>query len=291
MVYVLTYVLIAFKRYRQASQIDWLSRCRQPGLNSRFNELYHLVVIPTYQDEGPVLESTFASLAASRYPLDKLIVVLATEERDTSHGPVNAQAITEKYGNLFKHFMVTVHPANRPGELAGKGSNIAWAGRQVKQVIDRLGLAYDRVVVSSFDVDSCVHPAYFACLAYHYLTHPKPTRTSFQPIPLFNNNTWDAPAYTRVVANCTTFWLLSETIRTDRLFTFSSHSMSLKALIDVDFWQSDIVTEDSRIFLQCLIYYEGDYEVMPIYLPISMDTVVGRTFWQTIVHQYKQIVF
>ncbi len=288
-VYVLTYVLIAFQRYRQASQVDWLSRCRRPELNGRFNELYHLVVIPTYQDEGPVLESTFTSLAASHYPKDKMIVVLATEERDVSHAPINAQTITEKYGALFKHLMVTVHPANRPGELAGKGSNIAWAGRQAKIAIDQMGLAYDRVVVSSFDVDSCAHPEYFACLAYHYLTHPQPTRTSFQPIPLFNNNTLEAPAFTRVVANCTTFWLLSETIRTDRLFTFSSHSMSLQALVDVDFWQNDIVTEDSRIFLQCLVYYEGDYEVTPIYLPISMDTVVGRNFWETIVHQYKQI--
>lgn len=288
-VYVLTYVLIAFRRYQRASLVDWLSRCQRPEIKNRFDGLYHLVVIPTYQDDLTVLASTFKSLVASNYPLDKLIVVLATEERDTTHGPINARSLTAQYGQRFKHFMVTVHPASQPGEMAGKGSNIAWAGRQAKAVIDRMGLAYDRVIVSSFDVDSCVHHDYFACLAYHYLTHPKPTRASFQPIPLFNNNTWNAPPFTRVVANCTTFWLLSETIRTDRLFTFSSHSMSFKALVDVDFWQSDIVTEDSRIFLQCLIYYEGDYEVTPIYLPISMDTVVGRTFWETIVHQYKQI--
>ena len=39
--------------------------------------------------------------------------------------------------------------------------------------------------------------------------------------------------------------------------TFSSHSMSLRMLIDVGYWEKDIVSEDSRIFLQGLIKYDG----------------------------------
>ena len=64
--------------------------------------------------------------------------------------------------------------------------------------------------------------------------------------------------------------------------------MPMKALVDVGFWQNDIVTEDSRIFLQCFVYYDGNYRVTPIYLPISMDTVYSGSFWRSLVNQYKQ---
>ncbi|MFN6991153.1 MAG: hypothetical protein ACK4MM_00380, partial [Fervidobacterium sp.] len=38
------------------------------------------------------------------------------------------------------------------------------------------------------------------------LTIDNPTRTSFQPIAIFNNNIWESPALTRIVARGTTFW-------------------------------------------------------------------------------------
>ncbi|MFH1171487.1 MAG: glycosyltransferase family 2 protein, partial [bacterium] len=151
-----------------------------------------------------------------------------------------------------------------------------------------LRIPYEDIIVSSFDGDTQVHKQYCSALAYSYLTHPNPVRTSFQPIPLFNNNLWAAPALMRVAANATTFWLMTEQVRPERLFTFSSHAMSFRALVDVDFWQNDIVTEDSRIFLQCLLRYDGDYSVTPMYVPVSMDTVLGTTLWKSLTNLYKQ---
>jgi len=72
------------------------------------------------------------------------------------------------------------------------------------------------------------------------------------------------------------------------LHTFSSHSMSFKALVDVGFWQKDIVTDDSRIFLQCFFHYDGDYIVEPMYVPVSMDTVMDDSYWQGFKSLYKQ---
>ena len=54
------------------------------------------------------------------------------------------------------------------------------------------------------------------------------------------------------------------------------------------FWQNDIVTEDSRIFWQCFVRYDGNYRVTPMFMPVSMDTVYTGSFWQTMVNQYKQ---
>lgn len=284
--YSLTYVILAWRRFRAAGRVDWLSQVRQLA---GWDQLYHLIIIPTYQESLTILEATFASLSTIAYPLDHVIVVLATEERDQAQARANAAALQERYGQTFRALLISEHPSNIPGEVAGKGSNSAWAGRQAKEYIDHQQLPYENIIVSTFDADSVAHAQYFAYLAYTWLNHPDRHHTSYQPIPVFHNNIWQAQAPMRVVAYSTTFWMLGETMRPDRLFTFSSHSMPWSALVDVDFWQTDVVSEDSRIFLQCFLRYDGRYSVTPMYIPISMDTVSGRTWWRGWINQYKQI--
>jgi hypothetical protein len=65
--------------------------------------------------------------------------------------------------------------------------------------------------------------------------------------------------------------------------------MSFKALVDVGFWDKTIVTEDSRIFLQCFVHYDGDYRVVPLYIPVYMSTVEIGRFWKSLANQYKQM--
>ncbi len=284
-IYLLTYLVIAYSRLRRSLKVDWLAECRQkPG----WERLYHLVVLPFSKEGIEVVEPTLAALASSAYPLDKVIVVLAGEERNRENAEAIFSAVRPHYGHRFFRFLETVHPANVPGELAGKGANAAYAGREAQKLIDALGIPYEDVIVSSFDVDTCPHPQYFAHLTKTFLSQLKPTRCSYQPVPLFNNNIWQSPAVMRVVSMGTTFWLMTEQSRPDRLITFSSHAMSFRALVDVGFWQSDIVTEDSRIFLQCLVRYDGDYQVVPLYISVSMDTVLAPTFTRSVANLYKQ---
>lgn len=283
--YMIVFVVHSFRRYRQALSVDWFERVQR---HQHWQEYYHAIFIPTYQEPIEILESTFQGLINSNYPLDKCIVILCGEEKDTVHFSKIAEHISDRFGKHFFRFIITVHPAGIPGEIAGKGSNIAWAGKKLREHIDALQLPYEKVIVSSFDSDTVVHEQYFSHLTDVYLSHPNPTRASYQPLALFNNNIWDSPALTRVIAYSTSFWLMGEQSRPERMFTFSSHSMSLRALVDVGFWQSDIVTEDSRICLQCYMEYDGQYEVVPLHIPVSMDVVLGRTFWQSLKNQYIQ---
>lgn len=285
-IYLIIYLLVAYGRYRRAVAVDWASRLQTV---SGWDRLYHLIIVPTYRESLAVLDSTFRALAKSNYPRrDRLLVVLAIEERDRVNAQAHAAALRERYGDQFGLFLVTQHPATIPGELAGKGANTAWAGRRAKEWIDERGIPYEDIIVSAFDSDTQPSRPFFSYLSWVYLTTPNRLRTSYQPLPFFHNNVWQAPAITRILAGATTFWLMTETLRPERLFTFSSHSMPFRALVDVDFWQSDIVTDDSRIFVQCLVRYDGDYRVTPLSLPLSMDTVLGPTLWQTMKNQYQQ---
>jgi hypothetical protein len=117
----------------------------------------------------------------------------------------------------------------------------------------------------------------------------KPERSSYQPIALFSNNIWTAPAPVRIGAFGTTFWLFGELTRPERLWTFSSHSMPWKMLRDVGFWQKDIVSEDSRVFMQAFLHYHGDYRVTPMFLPVSMDAVKGENYRDSLKALYGQM--
>src|SRR3989339_1388873 len=218
-----------------------------------------------------------------------MIVVLAGEERFREQFYSVAKQIENKYANIFHKVIVTLHPSNLKGELAGKGSNLYYAGHEVKKYIDTQKLDYKKIIVSTFDIDTISHPDYFAYLTHKFISHKNPYHASFQPMAFYHNNVWESDIITRLVANSTTFWLLTDLARPERLFTFSSHSMSWQALTEIGFWQNNIVTEDSRIFLQCLLHYDGHYQTEAMYATVSMNSPYVGPFWRSMVNQYKQM--
>lgn len=283
--YLSVYLISSYRRLNINLKINWIAKA---AAQEKFKAIHQLVIIPTYKEGIEVLKTTFTALEKANYPKDKIIVVLAIEERDKKRGLANAQLIENQFGHLFKKFLVTTHPANIPGELAGKGSNQTWAAREAKKYIDDQNIPYENVILSVFDVDTCVHPNYFAHLTYKFLTLPNPHQTSYQPIPMFFNNIWDSPALMRIIALSHTFWMLMEQGRPERLTTFSSHSMSFKTIVDIGFWETDVVSEDSRIFWQCFIHFNGQYRCEPLFVPVYMDTVLADKYTQSIANQYKQ---
>jgi hypothetical protein len=283
---------IKMKRNLKVDWIDKLGHLTNPKLAGvslkSWTDIHHLVILPVYKEKIELVHSTFQALASSKYPLDKLIVVLATEERAGVLGQETAKKIQEEFGQKFFRFLITVHPQNIEGEIAGKGSNETWAGRKAKELIDELQIPYEQIIVSSFDIDTQVYPYYFACATYNYLTCLDPFHSSFQPIPIYNNNIWDAPAISRVIAMGATFWHSIQQSRPERMATFSSHSMSFKAIVEMDFWPEKNVSEDSRIFWKSMLFYDGHYQNVPLYYPVSMDANLAESFWQTTINVFKQ---
>lgn len=284
--YFVIFLTTSWRRHRKALETDWLSELKKtPG----WEKLVHLIFLPTYKEELPTIRATFEALTHAKYPTDRMIVVLGGEERGGREEFLErAEAIRKEYGDKFLRFIVTVHPDNIEGEMKSKGANMASMAGPAKSAIDELKIPYGDVIVTAFDVDTVAHPQYFAYLAKTYLETPDREHCSYQPVVLYSNNIWEANPVVRISAFGTTFWLLSELVRPERLFTFSSHSMPFQALVDVGFWQKDLVSEDSRIFLQCFIYYGGNYRVVPMYVPVSMDAVMAPNTVGSLVNLYKQ---
>ena len=283
------YIFSSWLKLRKHSAVDWYAYINKTYDQEKLDQYWHLIFIPMYHEPIEVLRETFDSIAAAKYNHNRMIVVLAGEERKIEHFKPLAEKIVQEYGDKFYKLYVTIHPKDLPDEIPGKGSNENYAGHEVKKYIDEIGLDYSKVIVSTYDCDTKTHDQYYAYLTKTYLEQDNPTHCSYQPVALYHNNFWESDFITRIVANSTTFWLFTDLARSDRLFTFSSHSMSFKALVDVDFWEKRIVTEDSRIFLQCFYRYDGNYKVVPMFVPVYMNTVSVGSFWRSMYNQYKQM--
>ncbi len=294
--YYLTHLISSYHKMKQYEKINWQEKLEKikfpintlPTINS-LDELYHLIILPTYKEPYEIVKESLDSLVNSGYNPQKLIVVLATEERAKEQGAEIRQLALKDFNDKFFRFFVTIHPADIPGEIAGKGSNEAWAGKQVvKEIIDPLKIPYENVIVSVFDIDTLTKPGFFQCLAYHYLTAQDPLHSSYQPLPIYTNNIWEAPAVARILSFSSTFWQMIQQARPESLITFSSHSMGLKPVVEIGFWQENVVSEDSRIFYQCFLHYNGNWQVVPLYYPVYMDANISDTLIETLKNQYKQ---
>lgn len=251
------------------------------------DELYHAIILARYNESHDVLEPTIQSVLNSDYDMKRVILVLAYEER--GNVKEDSDQLIAQYKDQFKHAMAVMHPKDIPGEVIGKGGNITYAGRELQKYLEQENIDPLHVAVTTLDSDNRPHKYYLSCLSYLYCVTPDPVRVSFQPVPMFTNNIWDAPAPMRVIATGNTFWNVVLSLRPHMIRNFSSHAQSMKALIDTDFWSVRTIVEDGHQFWRTYFRYDGQHDVYPMYLPIYQDAVLSNTYMKTLKAQFIQL--
>ena len=253
-----------------------------------WREIVHVVMLPTAGEPAEVIEPAIQAVADANFPNQQMVILLATEEREPAEQRLEkVNYLQNKFKGVFRDFLVTTHEVSA-GELKCKASNATFAAKRLMEYLDARGIDYKKVIFSNFDCDTVAHPQYFAALTYSYITDPKRLQRSYQPLPMYHNNLWDTNAFVRVIVTGSSFWHIFQSTRPEGMVTFSSHSEPFATLVSVGFWPLNMISEDSIIYWKCYTYYNGDYKVQPIYLPVSLDAVLAKTYWQTIVNQYKQ---
>ena len=253
------------------------------------SQLYNAVIIAAYNESYEVLEPTIQSVLNTTYNNDQIILVLAYEERGGQGIKETAEILKKKFGKQFKAFHLVEHPKNIPDEVAGKGANITYAGRFLKSWLHEQKIAYKDVIVTTLDSDNRPHATYFDYVTYEYIVHEDRKHLSYQPIALFLNNIWDAPAPMRVVATGNSFWNIISSMRPHTLRNFASHSQPMDALVEMDFWSVRSIVEDGHQYWRSYFYFAGNYAVTPIYVPIYQDAVLADTYWRTLKAQFVQL--
>jgi len=251
-------------------------------------ELWHVALIPTYTEPFEKLYETVAALANTDYPRELRMVAIITRESD-SEGRENVARLQELFEDRFLHFFHILDPLE-PGIVVGKSSAMAYGGRWLyRELTGRLGFDPRKVVVTDLDSDYRVHPQYFGYLTYTFLTDPDRYRRLYQPVPMFHNNLWQTPMPVRLVAVGATHVQMWRSLTPEKLISFSSYSVSLATVHEVDYWATDAIPEDSRFYWKSYFRYSGEFRAVPLFIPMYGDAVRARSYPRTLVQQYTQI--
>lgn len=253
-------------------------------------QVYHAVIMPTYNEAPDVVEPTIQALLDANFDVkNRVIFLLAYEERAGSLKADQSHDQIKRYGKGFLKAEAIGHPLGLPNEVLGKGPNATYAGHRLVKIIKNMGLNPEQVVVTTIDSDNRPHQHYFSALTYVFALDKDRLYKSYQPIPMFLNNIWDAPAPMRVLATGNSFWNLISSTRPHLMRNFSAHAQSLKALIDTDFWSVRTIVEDGHQFWRTYFRYHGRHQVEPIFVPVYQDAVLEETYRRTLKAQFIQL--
>jgi hypothetical protein len=266
-----------------------LLRLRTNPMVVKPEEVLHVLIVATYNEAREVLEPTIQSILASEYDMKKVIFVLAYEERGGERVEKQSNELVATYKDKFYHAMAIKHPNDIPGEIIGKGGNITYAGRELQKWLEKEQIDPIRVPVTTLDADNRPDKKYLAALTYVYCSCPDPVRASFQPVAVYNNNIWDAPAPMRVLATGNSFYHIVQSLRPHILRNFSAHAQSMASLIKTDFWSVRSIVEDGHQYWRSYFRFDGNYRVYPLFVPIYQDAVLSDTYRRTLKAQFVQL--
>lgn len=252
-------------------------------------DIYHVTIMTAYDEGEEILDPSIEAVKNSTFPNERIIFTLAYEERGGEAMEKTAKALAEKYKGVFKDFLLVKHPDGLHGEIIGKGPNLTYAGEAVAEYIEKKKIPVGNVIVTSLDSDNRMATKYLDSVTYEFITHPNRQHLSYQPVSLFLNNIWDAPAPSRVIAVSNSFFNVISTMRPHVLRNFASHSQPLEALEAMNFWSKRTIVEDGHQYWRSLFFFNGDYTVLPIRIPIYQDAVIDESFWKTVKAQFIQV--
>lgn len=253
------------------------------------HQIYHAVIMTAYNEGLATLVPSVEAVRDSTFPNERIIYVLAYEERGGEEMEQTAKELKKQFRGVFKDFILVKHPDGLKGEIMGKGPNLTYAGEHLAKYVEDRHITKENVIVTSLDSDNRVSKKYFDYVAYEFLVRPDRQHYSYQPVSLFTNNIWDASAPMRVIAMSNSFFNIISTMRPHLLRNFASHSQPLAALIGMDFWSKRTIVEDGHQYWRSLFYFEGKYDVVPIRVPIYQDAVMSETLRGTLKAQFIQL--
>lgn len=279
-----------YLKVRRHEKIDWEEKFapEKDKYDLAWDDVYHVVIIPNATESVRTLRNTLSHLLCQDIGAEKLLIVLAMEERVADHRE-KIDILLNEFKGKFGRLWATVHPKNIPGEIIGKAANETWAARRAKEMLLQEGLDLSKLTLTSCDADAVFHRKYFSSLTYHFISSKSRYRRLWQSPIFWYNNLWEVPAFVRIVGVLGNVIHLSDISDPAKLFfNYSTYSSSFKMIDEVGYWDVDIIPEDWHLFLKSFFNLDGKVEVEPIFLPTSIDAPQSKTYTGSLINRYEQ---
>ena len=285
----LTLMSITSRKMQKVMSTNWIEKLEEKKKleHSNWEEIHHAVMICFANEDYEILRPTVQLLADNNYPAEKKILVLATEER-IEKGFAIATQLKHEFADGFLDIIITRHRL-APGEIIGKASNENHGARELYIYLKKKKIDTRKVIITTNDSDSRNNIWYMAKLTYEFLEQDMPERRIYQPIPMFYNNIWTVPFFSRIIATFSAQWQMSLALKPHRYVNFSSYAMCMESLHAIGYWDPDIIPEDERAYWKAVGLYGSDMRVVPLFIPVFLDAVKGRSLKRTFTEQYIQI--
>ncbi len=249
-------------------------------------KLYHIVVIPNYQEPLYKLVSTISAITQSQLSSRQIILVLAFEKRDPS-ARQKEKVLRQQFNNQFDQIIASYHPL-LPNEVPGKASNQTYALKKVSALLKSKRIPPKRTLITICDADSHLPTNYFSYLSYQFLTDSDSLYHFYWGAVLLYNNFWQLPLFVRIQATLSSIIRLAYLSWGDNLIQISTYSTNLWLLQQLNYWDVDIIPEDWHIYLQALFRFGKRVKTLPLYTIINGDAVYSGKLIKTLINRYEQ---
>lgn len=276
--------VVGIWRLRRSLARDW--RAEASRLNG-WDEVHHVVIYPTYLEPIEVLVESLEHLERQDFPRERVSAVVAFEESDLS-APANMDLIRRRFDHSFGSLLITSHRLI-PGEVPGKSANVAWAAREAKRIlVDGRRLDPARTLVTVCDADSRLHSKYLSALTHAALADPDPLHSIYQALLVLRTNPTRAPSPFHMLDATYSVNSLAGLVAPYRLLPLSTYSLPLLACHRVDYWDPDVIPEDSRMFFKMMFGNPKPVRVRPLFVPVLLDAAEGASLLASAVSRYRQ---
>lgn len=251
--------------------------------------IYHAVIMVAYNEPIETMIPAIEAVAATTFPNERIIFMFGYEQRGGKEMAETAKKLKKRFKDTFYDFVPVEHPDGIKGEVKGKGPNLTCAGHVLAEYVTKKKIRPNHVIVTSLDCDNRMSEQYLDYVAYEFAVRTARQNLGYQPVSLFTNNIWDAPAPMRVIAVSNSFFNIIATMRPHALRNFASHSQPLAALQGMNFWSKRTIVEDGHQYWRSLFYFDGKYDTCAIRVPIYQDAVIDETIGKTLKAQFIQL--
>lgn len=286
---IATLIITGYRKMEYAKKQDWLKKLEE-DFPQDWKNYYQLIALPTYKEPLEVLLPAFDAVVNSNYPKENIFLAVGFESWDDPQKIESTikylkENIEGKVGGLF----ITNHELLE-GEIKGPATNRNCIIRNAEKEFSQKGIKPEQIIVTTLDADFCIHPQFLGGALHKYLSTPEDLRDkrSYTGIFLYYNNYWQAPTPMRLIAAGTSFWQLAEMAGSDKYMNFASMSINMKSLLDIGLWVPNKVNDDSGFYWKAYYHFQGNYKVIPHFLPITGDTVLDVSLFKTFQNQYQQ---
>jgi hypothetical protein len=251
-------------------------------------KVMHIVVMPTYKEPLELLLDTVSSVA--NQSIAQQIVMTVGMEEGTPDQEEKKRAMRQRFGDVFKAMVFTVHPKGIPGEITGACSNRNYAARgAVKFCIKNRLLDVDPVtksvdldfsVLTVCDADTTFHYRYYENLTWCFLNEPPESRYQVcWQSPLFYNIALDQRwFFTRAMGILRAYFMVGFLIGYS-INTMSIYSVSLSLLVEGRFFHSGYQMDDIIYTLSAMRAIGKRVFIRTIDIPTLSGPTSGETLW------------